>query len=77
MALPLPDVPDTDVVGAGNDAINATRHELNDLALRVQPVNLGGTGGTTRPTARSGIGITSGTANPSGGADGDIYFKIV
>lgn len=52
----------------------------NDIAsekTRVQPTNLGGTGGTTRATARSGIGITSGTAAPSGGSDGDIYFQIV
>lgn len=26
---------------------------------------------------RSASGISSGTANPSGGNDGDIYFKIV
>lgn len=33
------------------------------------------------PVGRSGYrtaaGISSGTADPSGGADGDIYFKIV
>lgn len=33
------------------------------------------------PTSKSGFrtaaGISSGTANPSGGVDGDIYFKIV
>lgn len=26
---------------------------------------------------RTAAGISSGTANPSGGVDGDIYFKIV
>lgn len=26
---------------------------------------------------RSASGISAGTANPSGGVDGDIYFKIV
>lgn len=26
---------------------------------------------------RSAAGITSGTADPTGGADGDIYFKIL
>lgn len=26
---------------------------------------------------RTASGITTGTANPSGGADGDIYFKVV
>lgn len=33
------------------------------------------------PTGKSGYraaaGISSGTGNPSGGSDGDIYFKIV
>lgn len=35
----------------------------------------GGTGGTTKATARTNLGISSGTASPSGGADGDIYFQ--
>lgn len=26
---------------------------------------------------RTAAGISSGTANPSGGSDGDIYFKII
>lgn len=26
---------------------------------------------------RDAAGITSGTADPTGGADGDIYFKII
>lgn len=33
------------------------------------------------PTSKAGFrtasGITSGTADPSGGADGDIYFKVI
>lgn len=33
------------------------------------------------PTGKAGFrtasGISSGTADPSGGADGDIYFKII
>lgn len=33
------------------------------------------------PTGKSGYrtaaGITSGTADPTGGSDGDIYFKII
>ena len=76
MTMPLPDVPDAEPIAAGNDRMNETRVQLNALATRVTPVTLGGTGGTTKPTARSGIGITSGTASPSGGADGDIYFKV-
>lgn len=40
------------------------------------PVANGGTGGTTKATARSGIGITSGTADPPAtGTPGDIYLK--
>jgi len=30
-----------------------------------------------KPAYRTAAGITSGTAAPSGGADGDVYFKIV
>lgn len=41
------------------------------------PVARGGTGGTSKQTARAGVGITSGTAAPSGGDDGDIYFRVV
>lgn len=72
--MSLPDIPDSAPIAAGNDEINLTRQRMES---RIQPLALGGTGGTTKPTARTGLGITSGTANPSGGADGDIYFKIV
>mgnify|MGYP006914387931 CR=1 FL=1 len=77
MTIPLPDVPDSAKVTDGNERMSESRQAINGLATRVQPLTLGGTGGTTKPTARAGIGITSGTANPSGGADGDVYFKIV
>lgn len=30
-----------------------------------------------KPAYRVASGITSGTADPSGGSDGDIYFKIL
>lgn len=30
-----------------------------------------------KPAARIAAGISMGTANPSGGAHGDIYFKII
>lgn len=30
-----------------------------------------------KPANRVAAGITSGTADPTGGADGDIYFKII
>lgn len=32
---------------------------------------------TTKAAYRSKSGITSGTANPSGGSNGDIYLKII
>ena len=32
---------------------------------------------TTKPAYRTAAGITSGTADPTGGSDGDIYFKII
>lgn len=81
MSIPLPDIPDTAKLTDGNDAINATRQALNGFysswGTRVQSVALGGTGATSKHPARNNLGITSGTANPSGGSDGDIYFKIV
>lgn len=30
-----------------------------------------------KPAFRTAAGISSGTAEPAGGADGDIYFKIL
>jgi hypothetical protein len=30
-----------------------------------------------KPANRTASGISSGTADPTGGADGDIYFKII
>lgn len=37
----------------------------------------GGTGADTKAGGRGNLGITSGTADPSGGEDGDIYIKYV
>lgn len=31
----------------------------------------------TKTAYRTAAGISSGTANPTGGSDGDIYFKII
>ena len=39
------------------------------------PLAKGGTGATTKEKARTNLGITSGTASPSGGASGDIYLQ--
>ena len=73
-------VPQTDQVRAGATEINRTRDyvaQVKALILSVWPVSRGGTGATNKASARSNLGITSGTAEPSGGADGDIYLKIV
>jgi hypothetical protein len=43
------------------------------------PISKGGTGASTASGAREKLGIptiTVGTAEPTGGANGDIYFKI-
>lgn len=66
-----PIVPDTGEEGRvrwGAREINRTR----DLIAQVKALI---------PTGKSGFrtasGITSGTADPTGGNDGDIYFKII
>lgn len=64
-------VPDTGEPGRarwGAREINVTR----DLIAGVK--NLIPVG---KPAFRTAAGITSGTAEPTGGADGDIYFKII
>lgn len=38
-------------------------------------ISRGGTGATAKKAAKTNLGITYGTAAPSGGVDGDIYFK--
>ena len=66
-----PIVPDTGEEGKvkwGAREINRTR-DMIALVKALIPVN--------RPGWRVKCGITSGTGNPSGGADGDIYFKII
>jgi hypothetical protein len=66
-----PLVPDTGEEGKvkwGAREINRTR-DLIALVKKLIP--------TSRPAWRTATGISSGTVNPSGGADGDIYFKII
>lgn len=76
-------VPDTGEEGRvrwGAREINRTRDYIANvkaLILTVWPVAKGGTGANNKAGARSNLGINSGTTNPSGGVDGDVYFKIV
>lgn len=71
-AAGFPIVPDT---GGDEARVRWGAREINrtrDLLAQVK---------TTIPSGKSAYrtagGISSGTANPSGGVDGDIYFKIV
>jgi hypothetical protein len=64
----VPDNGDEGKVRWGAREINRTR----DFIAQVKALVPSG-----KAAARSAAGITSGTAEPSGGNDGDIYFKIV
>lgn len=67
----LPLVPDTGPDGLVKDGakeINRTR----DFVAQTKALIPNGKAGY-----RSASGISSGTADPSGGVDGDIYFKIL
>lgn len=71
IAAGYPLVPDTGEEGRvrwGAQEINRTR----DIAAQIKKLIPNGKTGF-----RSSAGITAGTAAPSGGSDGDIYFKIV
>ena len=78
-------VPDTGADDAarvrwGAREINRTRDllaDIRDLIKANWTIADGGTGATTAASARTNLGIKSGTADPTGGADGDIYFKII
>lgn len=66
-----PLVPDTGEEGRvrwGAREINRTRDFIAQV-LGIIPVG--------KPGYRTAAGISSGTADPTGGNDGDIYFKIV
>lgn len=84
-AAGYPIVPNTGEEGKvryGAREITRTRDfiaQVKNLILAVWPVTRGGTGGTTKPTARTGLGITSGTVVPANtvGDDGDIFFKTL
>lgn len=63
-----PLVSGTDFARNGDDEINNTR----DMIARVKALIP-----TSKAGFRTASGISSGTAAPTGGADGDIYFQIV
>lgn len=70
-AAGYPLVPDTGENGRvrwGGREINRTRDIIAQVKALI-PIGKG--------AWRSASGITSGTADPSGGSDGDIYFKIL
>ena len=70
-AAGFPLVPDTGEEGKvrwGAREINRTRDEVAQTKALI-PVG--------KAANRTSAGITSGTADPSGGNDGDIYFKVL
>lgn len=70
-AAGYPTVPDTGEEGKvrwGAREINRTRDFIAQVKALI-PVG--------KANYRSAAGISSGTANPTGGSDGDIYFKIL
>jgi hypothetical protein len=70
-AAGFPLVPDTGENGKvkwGAQEINRTRDFVAQL-FNLIPIS--------KSAARTAAGISSGTADPAGGVDGDIYFKIL
>lgn len=64
-------VPDTGEEGRvrwGAREINRTRDFIAAVKALIP---------TSKSAYRSAAGISSGTADPTGGNDGDIYFKII
>lgn len=67
-AAGLPLVDGDSLLIQGDDEINRTRDMVANVMTTV-PVG--------KPAFRTAAGISSGTADPTGGSDGDIYFKIL
>lgn len=70
-AAGYPLVPDTGEEGRvrwGARELNRTRDFIAAVKALIP---------TGKAAYRTAAGITSGTADPTGGTDGDIYFKIV
>jgi hypothetical protein len=64
----VPDTGDEGRVKLGAEEINRTRDFVAQVGALVP---------TGKDAYRTASGISSGTANPTGGNDGDIYFKII
>jgi hypothetical protein len=70
-AIGLPLVPDTGEEGRvrwGGRELNRTRDFIAQVRNLIP---------SSRTAYRTAAGISSGTAEPTGGVDGDIYFKIL
>lgn len=70
-AAGYPLVPDSGEEGKvkwGAREINRTRDEIAQVKVSVP---------SSKQGFRTSSGISSGTAEPTGGTDGDIYFKIL
>ena len=77
----------SDARSALGAAAASHNHPASDITSGAIPITRGGTGATSASAARSALGaeavldstrkrkITYGTANPSGGENGDIYIK--
>lgn len=73
-------VPDTGEEGRvkwGARELNRTRDYIARVLTAVRPVATGGTGANNKKDARTNLGFRSGTAGPSGGEDGDVYYQII
>lgn len=64
----VPDTGEDGRVRYGAREINKTRDFVAQVKALVP---------TSKSAARAAAGISSGTAEPTGGSDGDIYFKII
>ena len=64
----VPDTGETGRVRWGAREINRTRDFVAQIKSQIA---------ATPAARRTAAGISSGTANPTGGSNGDIYFKII
>lgn len=58
-------------------AVAGSNNDITALTALSTPITVsqGGTGGTSKVTAKAALGISFGTAAPTGGDDGDVYFR--